>query len=307
MKVNFLNPMFATAKKLLLPKAGRAVVPETSDRLHDIGGLTPERLERIIAQANMGEVRELHRLATELEEKNWTVQHSIQTRVASVAGTSWTIEPADKSAKAKQIAEKLKTELENCGGGGDDTFADLLGDLAYSVLPGVTCSEIIWQPGGALKGFARVQNGGLVFTDFSGPKLAAAASYIPLEPAKFVCLIRRSPSGDPARGGLIRTLAWLHCFMSINFKDLLRFIERCGMPFLVAKVDDNSFKTQLDVLQRLIRNFGPDGGGIFTRGTELELMQASNTNGEVYFELLKYVDAAIEKTVLVSSQSCNVV
>ena len=70
------------------------------------------------------------------------------------------------------------------------------------------------------------------------------------------------------------------------------------MPFVVAKVDRNAWENERGVMRNLIRSFGPNGGGVFTKSTELELLQASNSGGDVYFKLLEYTSKAITKVIL---------
>lgn len=67
---------------------------------------------------------------------------------------------------------------------------------------------------------------------------------MPLEPDKFVYLATRENGSDPARGGLVRPLAWLHCFLNVNIKDLLSFIESYAMPGDLAKVSDSAFESE---------------------------------------------------------------
>lgn len=99
---------------------------------------------------------------------------------------------------------------------------------------------------------------------------------------------------DPARAGKIRVLAWLHCFQNWPIKDLFSFIERFGMPFVIAKVDQNTWDNERQALHSLIRNFGPNGGGVFTKATELQLLNASNTGSDnVYFRALEFTHNAI--------------
>ena len=44
----------------------------------------------------------------------------------------------------------------------------------------------------------------------------------------------------------------------------------------------------------MIRSFGPNGGGVFTRETEVQLLNAANTGGDnVYFRALEFTRAAI--------------
>ena len=304
MKVDFSNPETwpKEASERVAPKPGRAVVSDSSDRQHDVSrNLTPYKVDRIMTQANAGDTRDLCKLASEIEEKNWTIKHCMETRVAAVAGASWDIEPSADDAKSNAIAAELKTDLENAGGNRLDTFGNLLADMAYSVLPGRSCSEIIWQTGGRLHGFSSLPAKHLLYPSngaFGEPVISTDSGNVPMPPAKFVLFHRRASGGDPARAGLVRTLAWLHCFMNINFKDMLRFIERYGMPFLVAKVDQQSWENERNQIKSVIRNFGPDGGGVFTRSTELELLQANAANGDIYFKLIEYCEAAITKVIL---------
>ena len=69
------------------------------------------------------------------------------------------------------------------------------------------------------------------------------------------------------------------------------------MPFLIAKVDSSAFEKEKNLVKRLIRNFGTSGGGIFTKNVELQLLECKN-NGEVYFRLLEYLEAAVNKVIL---------
>ena len=100
---------------------------------------------------------------------------------------------------------------------------------------------------------------------------------------------------DPVRGGLIRPLAWLHCFIQCNIKDLLSFIERYGMPFILAKVSEDSFNNERNELLRMISSFGSSGGGLVTQGTEIVPVQAPNTTGDVYFKVLEFFDNAVHR------------
>lgn len=99
------------------------------------------------------------------------------------------------------------------------------------------------------------------------------------------------------RGGLIRPLAWLHCFKSVNEKDLLAFIERYGMPFIAGMVDPTTFEKEKNLLKRLILNFGSSGGGVFTKNVELKLLECTG-RGEAFFQLLQYLEAAVNKVIL---------
>ena len=288
--------------KNLMRQGKPAAVTETSDRNdpEPVRGLTPEKIDRIMADANSGDTRDQCRLAADLLEKNADIMQAFSTRRSAVIGCKWHLEPGDGSDIAKKAAAELEKQLRECGGDDDsDTFEDLMEDLLGALLPGFAVSEILWRNGGSIAGFHHIEQVRFTFTDSYVPKLITRDNPMGLElPRQRIIYHKvRFHGGDPARGGLIRPLAWLHCFKSLDEKDLLGFIERHGMPFIAAMVDETAFNTEKNAVKRLIRNFGSSGGGIFTKNVELKLLECGTT-GEVYFRLLEYLEAAVNKVIL---------
>jgi phage gp29-like protein len=103
---------------------------------------------------------------------------------------------------------------------------------------------------------------------------------------------------DELIGGLIRPLAWLYVFKNLALKDLLRYIEKYGMPFIAARLDEQAFEKERRKIAYLVRNFGSDGGGVFTKATELEMLHAPGSSGEVYFRFLEYSERAVARLIL---------
>lgn len=289
---------------------GQCVFAEPADReTSDVSrGLTPELVDSILTSANGGDIQQQSRLALELEEKNWDISQALETRRNAVMGVPWTIEPSDDSSQAKKAAEAAKAALDAAGGiDGLDGFRDLIHTILTSILPGFAVSEIIWKPGGEIAAFQDIPQRHVSFIDSLTPKLITTdhPDGLELVPNKFIFVRNSRRRSEIWRGGLIRPLAWLHCFAILNVKDLLSFIERYGMPFVVARVDQASWDNERTKLQSLIQNFGPSGGGLFTHNTEVELLQAANNTGDVYFKLLGYVEAAIQKLILGQTASAG--
>ena len=286
-----------------LMRAGKpAAVPEISDRNdpESVRCLTPEKVDQIMAAANSGDTRDQCRLAADLLEKNTDIMQAFSTRKNAVIGCKWHLEPGDGSDAAGKAAKALEKQLRECGDGDDaDTFEDLLEDLLGALLPGFAVSEILWQPGGSIAGFHHIEQTRFTMTGGYFPKLVTKENPLGMDLPRGRIIYHkvRFHGGDPARGGLIRPLAWLHCFKSLDEKDLLSFIERHGMPFIAAMVDETSFNAEKNAVKRLIRNFGSSGGGIFTKNVELKLLECSTT-GDVYFRLLEYLGDAVNKVIL---------
>ena len=275
------------------------VESEASDRATDEVSydLTPERINQIMAAANSGDVRDQVQLAAEILEKNADIIQAFNTRRDAVTGLPWHIEPGN-SEISRSAAKKLEDVFRTCGGD-TDTFEDMLHDMLGAILPGFAVSEILWLPGGDIAGFRSIPQRHFTFREGDTPLLITTDEPMGVElpRQRIIYHKRRFHGSDPCRGGLIRPLAWLHCFKHVAEKDLLGFVERHGMPFIAAKVDPASFDKEKSMIKRLVRNFGSSGGGVFTHNVELSLLE-SRSDGAVYFQLLKYLDAAVNKVIL---------
>jgi len=288
--------------------AKRLVRWEAIDREHTDAsrGLTPARLDLLLRQANGGDPESQARLSLEIEEKDWDSSQALSTRRAAVEGTAWHVEPgAEDDSKAAEIAaaaeEMLKAEVAVDD---DDDVVDFEGCVAHlltGILPGYAWTEILWDTSaGSIAGYVLGQTAAITFDKSKAPKIKTTAtpSGLPMVPNKFVWHVHRARSGDATRGGLIRPLGWMYLFGNLAVKDLLRFVEKFGMPFVAARIDDRAWEKDRDRIKYLIENFGSDGGAVFSKAVELEMLDAVDSAGEVYFRLLEYMGNAKEKVIL---------
>lgn len=268
---------------------------------------TPRDVDRIMTLANSGDIEDQCRLSRELPELDGEIKEGLATRRNALSGCKWQISPGDKSEPARIAAERLKNDFDAAGGnfGGDIgrlySFPQLLRGLTDALLPGFAAAEIAWKPGGAgFYGFRIIEQRFFSFAHGYTPRLRIRENYDGIElPYGKVIFHQLDENGpDPVRGGLIRPLAWLHCFKSINEKDLLSFIERFGMPFVLVQIDDATRKSEGPKLEQLIRNLGPSGGGILSKNAEIKLLEMSSNSGDVYFKLLEYLDRSTTKVLL---------
>ncbi len=277
--------------------------PEICDRevLDAASGLTPEKVAQIMRQATSGDIKRQCRLARELAEHNSEIAQALQTRIDAVLGCHWSFAPGDDSDAAKAAADALKKELDAIEGqNGNDTFGELLEDLMGALLPGFSISEICWKDGGHIAGFNLIEQEHFTLIDGFYPKLVTSEcpSGLVIPRDHIIYHRMRFHGKDPARGGLIRPIAWIHCFMNSAEKNLLGFVERYGMPFVAIKADEQTYQKERNNIKRLIRNFGSSGGGLFSKNTELELIQAANVNGDIYFRLREALAGSITRLIL---------
>lgn len=283
-----------------VPARRVVILPEDRYRYSGMTSYTPARLTALFQAANSGDIEQLCLCGREILERNWDIQGAMDQRADALCGVGWEIRPGGPGEVANQAADAFAAALDDTGfslGSTDrpETFQELLRNLLDAVILPFAAAEIVWKDGGALEGFQTIEPHCFTLRNSMVPRLITDEfpDGMELEPDKFIIhQHRRRP--DPARSGKIRVLAWLHCLQNWPLKDLFSFIERFGMPFVVARVDQNTWENERDVLQRVIRSFGPDGGGIFTNSTEIQLLNAANTGGDnVYFRALEFCHNAI--------------
>lgn len=267
-------------------------------------GMTPESLASVLNQASQGDPQHQALLARAILEKNWDIQAAVGVRCAAVEGTEFDVVPPDgleEDARAKAIAAHAKRVLSACVGSKQALgFRGWIGHSMSALLPGYACTEILWAAGGAeIAGFSAIDTDAITFRDSREPLIdSRMRGPLPMVPHKFTFHWHRATSGDATRGGLIRPLGWMHLFQIFGVKNLLRLVEKCGMPFVAALVDENDYDKTRAELAYLIRNFGSDGGGVFTKAVELKLLEAANATGDIQFRLLEYFKAAAQVIIL---------
>lgn len=283
-------------------EAGRMVLPQAEDRYRYLtsGSYTPARLTALFHAANTGDIEQLCLCGREILERNWDIIGALEQRSDALCGLEWDVVAGDGREGSREAAEAFAHALANAGltedaEGRPETFQELLPNLVDAVVLPFTAAEILWAPGGELLGFQTVEPHFFTLRESLFPRLITDEhpEGLELPRNKFIVhQFRRKP--DPARAGKIRVLAWLHCLQNWPLKDLFSFIERFGMPFVVARVDQNTWDNEREVLKNVIRSFGPDGGGVFTNSTEIQLLNAANTGGDnVYFRALEFTHNAI--------------
>jgi len=129
-----------------------------------------------------------------------------------------------------------------------------------------------------------------------------------LTPDKFLVHEFLPRGNDPSRGGLIRPLGWLYAFKNFTFKGLVRYIEKFGIPFIMARMnasDPEVFEKEAAKLLTVIQNFGDDGGGLFSDQMEMEFIDGSSNAGEAFYKFIDLCERAIQKIILGQTSSSD--
>jgi len=292
--------------------AERMVLWEPADRMNvdESRALSPQKLDAILRDANAGDPRAQARLAAEIEEKDWDAGSALSVRTSAVKGLKLRFAPQQGMEKdrlavkiAEQANEVLLAPAEHLGDDDDDIVGmdGLVQHCMGATLAGYAVMEILWGAAGRyVTGYAPIDTDRVTFTQSRRPLLYSSnhTAGLPLAPNKFVWHRHQSRSGDATRGGLIRPLGWMFLFENYGVKNLMRFVEKFGMPFVTAKVEDHAWETERKKIVQLIKNFGTDGGGVFSKAIELEFTEAAAGGGDIYFKLLEYFERTKTKVIL---------
>lgn len=256
--------------------------------------LKPDRLVQIINDADAGDPREQAALFPTLLEKEPILAAHLNTRRLAALSKPWRVQ----SEGQPEVAEEITRMLAGAG------LQKAMGWLLAAVGHGYAGVAVDWAEGGAaVTGFRPISNDRWLFDEGGNPALASAAGQpIPLvefHRAQILFLVNDGAAGLPCRMGLMRTLLWLHLFKYAAFTDWNHFLERFGMPFLLAKIPSGDFgdpKKRKELMESLhaVRS---GGAGVGTTETEMQLLSSIGRN-DAYELHQRYCDELMTLVVL---------
>ena len=103
-------------------------------------GLTPERLAKILREADQGNMLRQAELFEEMEEKNCHLGCVLGTRKLAPCGLDWEILPASSSVEDKKNADEAKEFIEYI-----ENWEDGILNIMDAVGKGWSVNEIMWD------------------------------------------------------------------------------------------------------------------------------------------------------------------
>ena len=242
--------------------------------LYDItNDLEPIIVSSIFQSANGGSTRRQSRLATELLEKDPAMSQAWSVRVASIASCPFEIVGGDgeKNKFVEQSLARIQPNYET----GLVGFKELLQNLQSAVLHGFSVSETKWSNGGAkIEGFKLYNQSLFSYQDNAViPYYKYNGEEIKIKQPKWIYhTATNSRDTEPLRSGLVRPLAYLYSFRRHVIIQLLRGIEKYGIPMPWANVPDDLYEDsdQREALEGMLANWTYDGYAISNSDVELQ-------------------------------------
>ena len=251
-------------------------------------------IRRLLAAANEGAPSEQAALYRILLEKEPAVTAHMQTRILAVLACDWSIRGSDakRVAEVRAILEKARVHA-------------LMRHLLDALALGYSGAAILWGEGGKeITAFKKIDPSNWQFDLAGNPALLTTSGKTrPLaeyHPNQFVLHTHKLQSGLCSRGGLLRPLVWLYFFKHYAMRDRARYLEKFGIPFLIARIRDDDFENEsvrASILQSLAK-IGSDGTGVVTAGSELQVLNPANTVSTDYQSWMDYIDRLFAMLIL---------
>ena len=256
--------------------------------------VTAARILSVLRGAEDGSPSDQAALFQTIQEKEPVVNAHLQTRKLAALARNWKVVSSDP-AKAAELTMALKRA----------GIYSLCRHLLDAIATGYSGSAILWgADGGTVRGFKHIHPTNWAFDAVGNPALMTSdckerplADY---HPQQFIFHCHALKPGVPARGGLLRTLVWLYFFKHYAMRDRARYLERFGIPFMIAKISDRDFedKATREAIKRSLVNIGSDGVGITTANSALDIIEPSRSGGDEFQRWFGYIDEVYALAIL---------
>lgn len=266
---------------------------------HPSRGLTPVRLARIMADAEMGNLQAQAELFADMEEKDAHIYSEMHKRKSAILTIDWKIDPPRNADAAEKANAEWLSEVV-----ADILDADFLLALMDGIGYGYSNVEIEWQLAerqwipGALSprpaswfSLAHDDQNELRLRDNS-PEGAV------LQPFGWVRHIHRAKSGYIARCGLHRVLAWPYLFKNYAIRDLAELLEIYGLPIRLGKYPSGIGDAEKATLLRAVTELGHAAAGIIPETMSIDFEAAATGSHDPHLAMNDWAERSVSKAVL---------
>ncbi len=267
---------------------------------HPGWGLTADRIRGAFMQAEQGFPAQQCDNIDDVIERDGHVRSLVEGHIDSVAGKPWIMQAGDDADGADEAALRLGRAVRRIANANEAwehmLTADFYGwagvEVQWERVDGWTVP--VW--------FACVPHRRFRFElETDEPRLLVEDDYLdgkPLQRGRWIFATRRHR--HTVRAGLMRTVTWWAWLKSLSVRDWQIFCARFGLPFVIARYEDDSDEELIAQLKQAVLAFGKNGGAVFSSKGVIEVKEpgsASAGGQSVHGALAALCDREISKCI----------
>lgn len=266
---------------------------------HPSRGITPARLNEILMQAEQGELVAQHELFADMEERDGHVYTELSKRKRASIKLDWDVVPPRNASKEEEDhAAWVREQLQDMA-----DLEDTLFDALDAISHGFSAQELEWEYVGGvwtIKKFNHRPQSWFQTDQETRTKLRLrdfTANGAELQPFGWMLHTHKAVSGYVSRSGLGRVLVWPYLFKHFSVGDLAEFLDIHGLPIIVGKYPSNASQDEKSTLFRAVAGIGHNARGIIPTGMELEIIQAADSKGDPFMNMIAWCERSQAKAI----------
>lgn len=260
-------------------------------------GLTPDRIRRVLRQADKGDIRPFLTAAAELEERDAQYGPQLAVRKMAISALELAVHrPAGANARAAKATQKLLDSK---------VLSDVIPWLLDGLGKGFAISEIVWELEGQdlIPRFVWHDPRNFQWDSRFGFRLRDDFDLdgIELAPLKWVVHVPKIRTGIPTRNGLARPAMFLHMAKSMSLHGWIQLMALYGLPIAVATIHKDASANDRATIAAALEGLGEGVNAMIPDGAKVEIIKAADAGAspdKMFSSLLEYVDKQISKLVL---------
>lgn len=289
------------------PQTSKLAMLHRSVAGHPARGLTPQRLNTLLLDAEQGNLIAQHELFADMEERDAHLFAELSKRKRAVIKLDWSIKAPRNASKSEEDLAAYATEvLEDM-----HDFEDVLFDALDGISHGFSALEIEWQRIERDWTFKALNHRPQSWfqldqdtrTEIRLRDLTPSGSA--LAPFGWVLHKHKAVSGYQSRSGLGRVLIWPYLFKHFSVGDLAEFLDIYGLPIGVGKYPSKATNDEQATLWRAVAGIGHNARGIIPDSMSIDWEQAASGTEKPFEAMIKWCEDSVSKAVLGSTMSGN--
>ena len=290
-------------------KKGDLRTPQTAQHVnlagfynsHPAKGLTPQRLNSILREAEQTSWQAQYDLFDDMEQRDTHLFAEMDKRKRAVMGLSWELRaPDEASPEETKLADQVREAL-NALPRMENLFFALLDATGKGFAP----VEMTWayRDGLLLPDMFQLRPQQLFTTDRETRsqlllRSDKAMDGVPLNPLNWIVHKQLARNGNVAVGALYRSLVLPYLYKAYATRDWAEFLEIHGLPIRVGKYPGAATPEEKATLLRAVTSMGHNAAGIMPTEMEFELHQAVNTQADPFLAMTRWAESCISKAIL---------